>query len=102
MSLNFLNKKDRIGIKKCFDNICKNKQYVQHFKGVRIVSYNNEIEEIFTLQFTHKFNDFVYSKSYIFSDIFYTEFSEEKLWFYFNLSLEKAFNKFIEKEEFLM
>lgn len=97
-----MDKREKNQLLKCFDNICKSKQYVQHFKGVRIVSYNNEIDELLTIQFTHRFNDFVYTKTFNFNSDMYEYFTIEHFEYYYNYSLELAFNKFASKNEILI
>lgn len=81
-----MDKKDKLKLMKVFDNICKNKQYVQHYKGVRIVSYNDPLEENLILQFHHNCNEYSYSQTFILNDI-YTLIDLELFVFYYRLSL---------------
>lgn len=93
-----MNKRDKTKLLKVFDNICKNKQYVQHYKGCRIVSYNNAIDENLVLQFHHNLNDFSYSTSYVFSEL-YIYFDIDLLEYYYKNSLKMAFKNFENKIE---
>lgn len=82
-----MDKKDRIKLMKVFNNICNNNQYVQHYKGCRIVSYNNPENEDILLQFHHNCNDYYYAHSFILNDR-YQEIDLELFIYYYSLSLK--------------
>ncbi|AZF89481.1 hypothetical protein CPD7_13 [Clostridium phage CPD7] len=82
-----MNKNDRLKLMKVFDNICKNNQYVQHYKGCRIISYNDPEHENVIFQFHHNCNDFCYAHSFILND-FYNNIDLDSFIEYYNLSLE--------------
>lgn len=88
-----MNKKDRLIMMKVFDNICKNNQYVQHYKGCRIVSYNNAESEDIIIQFHHNCNDFFYAHTFILNE-FYTNIDLDSFIYYYQLSLEIFKEKF--------
>lgn len=95
-----MNKKDKLKLMKVFDNICKNNQYVQHYKGCRIVSYNDPENENLILQFHHKCNDYSYSHTFILNEI-YTLIDTELFNFYYRLSLrffKEKLQKYIDNE----
>lgn len=82
-----MNKHDKTKLMKVFDNICKNNQYVQHYKGCRIVSYNDPENENLILQFHHRCNDYSYSHTFILFDV-YHHVDVELFKHYYNLSLK--------------
>ncbi len=88
-----MDKKDKLKLMKVFDNICKNNQYVQHYKGCRIVSYNDPENENLILQFHHRCNDYSYSHTFILNDI-YQLIDLELFGFYYRLSLRFFRDKF--------
>lgn len=95
-----MDKNSKIKLLKVFDNICRNSQYVQHYKGCRIVSYNNPETESLLIQFHHSCNDFSFSHSFILDEI-YTLIDLELFTFYYKLSLRifrEKLKNFIDNE----
>lgn len=88
-----MSKNDKMKLMKVFDNICKNKQYVQYYKGCRIISYNNANDENLVLQFHHRLNDFIYSTSYVLNEL-YIVFDLDLINYYYKDSLKLAFKNF--------
>lgn len=88
-----MTKNDKMKLIKVFDKICKNTQYVQYFKGCRIISYNDPIKENIILQFHHTLNNNVFSYSYILNEL-YAFFDEKIIYFYYKQSLKLALKNF--------
>lgn len=84
-----MTKLDFTKLMKVFDNICRNKQYVQHYKGARIISYNDPENEQLILQIQHKVNDNTFCYSFIVEKEYY-HFDIRKLSDIYRLTLRDS------------
>lgn len=75
-----MSKRDKEQLKKIFDKMCKKDQYISHFRGCKITSYNDYKNEQILLIFTTTINGHEMTNKSFITDSDYHNFDLQKLY----------------------